>query len=236
MKWFKHFTRAKSDAKIEKLIMKYGISGYGLYFYCLEIIAGSISDDNITFELEHDSEILAHKLNLDRLKTEEMMNYMILLGLFEGAEGKITCFKLAKHIDSSLVKNPELYKIREKIRENPRKLEIIDDNPSQTRLDYIRVDKEIETAEPRTRFKKPTVGDIKKYISEKGFAVDAGRFFDYYESKGWVVGKSPMKSWTAAVNSWDRNERKNKTTTISTSDFMKMSPEQQAEARKNAQK
>jgi len=98
------------------------------------------------------------------------------------------------------------------------------------------IESEEETAEPRTRFKKPTVDDIKKYVAEKGFAVDAGRFFDYYESKGWVVGKSPMKSWTAAVNSWDRNERKNKTTTISTSDFMKMSPEQQAEARKNAQK
>jgi len=28
---------------------------------------------------------------------------------------------------------------------------------------------------------------------------------DYYESKGWIVGKAPMKSWQASVRNWARN-------------------------------
>ena len=145
MKWFKHFTKALSDAKIEKVIMKYGIAGYGLYFACLEIIAGNLSEDNITFELEHDAEVLAYKFKLDQIKTQEMMKYMIDLGLFELNEitGRITCMKLAQYIDSSLIKNPKLAEIKmlvhneiQEIRENSRKFE-----KSPARLDKIRLDK-----------------------------------------------------------------------------------------------
>ena len=30
---------------------------------------------------------------------------------------------------------------------------------------------------------------------------------DYYESKGWLVGRSKMKDWRAAVRNWERRER-----------------------------
>ena len=45
MKWFKHSASARHDAKIEKLIMKHGIAGYGLYFACVEIIADELTTD-----------------------------------------------------------------------------------------------------------------------------------------------------------------------------------------------
>lgn len=56
------------------------------------------------------------------------------------------------------------------------------------------------------RFLKPTVEQIQSYCKERGNSVDAQYFFDYYESKGWLVGKTPMKSWQAAVRTWERNE------------------------------
>jgi hypothetical protein len=37
--------------------------------------------------------------------------------------------------------------------------------------------------------------------------MDPVRFWDFYESKGWVIGKSPMKDWRAAVRTWERGER-----------------------------
>lgn len=52
------------------------------------------------------------------------------------------------------------------------------------------------------KFVKPTIEEIKAYVKEKGYNVDAERFFSYYESKGWIVGKSPMKNWKAAVSTW----------------------------------
>ncbi len=57
------------------------------------------------------------------------------------------------------------------------------------------------------RFVKPTIEQIADYCKEKGYDVEAERFFNYYESKGWVVGKSPMKDWKAAVRTWAINQR-----------------------------
>ena len=150
MKWFKHDTNALHDAKIEKLIMKYGIEGYGLYFACVEIIAGSLNNDNITFELEHDAEILAYKFKLDQLKTEEMMKYIVKLKLFENIGGKVYCHKLASRIDSSLIKNPALLEIKKSIKEDSRLIEKDQDNSSQTRLDKNRTEENKEEKNKET--------------------------------------------------------------------------------------
>jgi len=52
------------------------------------------------------------------------------------------------------------------------------------------------------RFVKPSVDEIRAYCLEKKYGIDPEGFFNYYESKGWVVGKSPMKDWKAAVRNW----------------------------------
>lgn len=55
------------------------------------------------------------------------------------------------------------------------------------------------------KFIKPTIEEIKAYCKERKNNVDAEVFYDFYESKGWVVGKSSMKDWKAAVRTWERN-------------------------------
>ena len=59
-----------------------------------------------------------------------------------------------------------------------------------------------------TRFIKPTEDEVREYCREKGYTkVNAANFIDYYESNGWIVGKTPMKNWRSAVSRWERNER-----------------------------
>ena len=58
-----------------------------------------------------------------------------------------------------------------------------------------------------SRFQKPTIEEIRQYCLGKGYNVDAEQFFNFYESKGWVVGKSPMKNWRAAVSTWNKREK-----------------------------
>lgn len=118
MKWFRHDSDAHQDAKLEKLLIKYGSDGYGLYFYCLEIIAGELTPENITFELEHDAEILAYKLKIDTLRVEEIMRYCVELGLFQISQTtkRIMCLALAKRVDEYMSKNPEICKIQRKIK------------------------------------------------------------------------------------------------------------------------
>ena len=64
MNWFKHDTDASNDAKIKKLILRYSATGYAVYFHGLELIAAGINENNITFELEHDAEIIADNLKI----------------------------------------------------------------------------------------------------------------------------------------------------------------------------
>lgn len=123
MNWFKHDADATTDAKIKKLLIKYGAVGYAVYFHCLELIASNISETNITFELEHDAEIIADDLRIkgdnNRSGTEiveEIMKFMVSLNLFEESNGHIFCFKLLKRLDYSQC-GVELRKVVKKAKE-----------------------------------------------------------------------------------------------------------------------
>ena len=77
----------------------------------------------------------------------------------------------------------------------------------------IELEKEIDTeieldnrAKPK-RFTPPTLQDVKAYCIERKNDVDPERFIDFYESKGWMVGKNKMKDWKAAVRNWERKEK-----------------------------
>lgn len=59
------------------------------------------------------------------------------------------------------------------------------------------------------RFEKPSIAEIEAYCKERGNGIDAESFYYFYESKGWVIGKSPMKSWKSAIITWEKNKRKN---------------------------
>ncbi len=60
------------------------------------------------------------------------------------------------------------------------------------------------TLETKTaRFHPPDIAEVKAYFAEKGGTnAQAERFFAYYESNGWRVGKNPMKKWKAAASGW----------------------------------
>lgn len=71
-------------------------------------------------------------------------------------------------------------------------------------------DKERETGK-RARFRAPTPAEVgeyaRSYATSKGIMLgdfDPERFCDYYASRGWQVGKSPMKDWKATVRNWLR--------------------------------
>lgn len=56
------------------------------------------------------------------------------------------------------------------------------------------------------KFEKPSIEEIANYCNEKSYNIDPEQFFSFYESKGWVVGKSPMKDWKAAVKTWVKRQ------------------------------
>ena len=61
------------------------------------------------------------------------------------------------------------------------------------------------------RFTPPTVDEVKSYCNERNNGINAITFVDFYQSKGWYVGKNKMKCWKSSVRTWEqREEQKNK--------------------------
>lgn len=97
--------------------------------------------------------------------------------------------------------------------------------PNETQKTQIEIESEIKTeintplpngnkgskaATPptrETRFSPPSLEEVQAYISERGSAVDAQQFVDFYASKGWMVGKNRMKDWKAAVRTWEKRRK-----------------------------
>ena len=78
-------------------------------------------------------------------------------------------------------------------------------------LDHINIDvninKEKEGVRPKKNaFVKPTCMEVSAYCKERKNTINPESFCDFYESKGWKVGSSPMKNWKAAVRTWEKRD------------------------------
>ena len=66
--------------------------------------------------------------------------------------------------------------------------------------------KEREKEKP-TRFFPPSLEEVKNYILEKNYEVDAEAFVAFYSSKDWFIGKNKMRDWRAALVTWEKRKR-----------------------------
>ncbi len=82
-----------------------------------------------------------------------------------------------------------------------------DNQPSpQVRLGKVRIVKDTKEKAPSKKFVKPTVPEVKAYCDERKNNINPEQFIDFYESKGWYVGKNPMKDWKACVRTWEQRD------------------------------
>ena len=61
-------------------------------------------------------------------------------------------------------------------------------------------------------FVKPTIEQLKEYMSEPGMNDIAENWLNHYEANGWMVGKNKMKDWKASVRTWKTNQKNNSAT------------------------
>lgn len=58
------------------------------------------------------------------------------------------------------------------------------------------------------RFKKPTIPEIAEYCRQRNNGIDAEEFWNFYNSKGWCVGKHKMTDWQSAVRTWEKRKKR----------------------------
>ncbi len=67
--------------------------------------------------------------------------------------------------------------------------------------------KDLNKSKKVASFQKPTLEQVEEYMKERGMSNYASRFHNFYESKGWMVGKNKMKDWKAAVRNWEDDKK-----------------------------
>lgn len=67
-------------------------------------------------------------------------------------------------------------------------------------------EKEKDKKEKAVRFSPPTLDEVITYCQIRGNNVDPEKWYDFYKSKGWMVGSNKMKDWKAAVRTWEKRE------------------------------
>ena len=91
------------------------------------------------------------------------------------------------------------------------RIQLVDGTSTQDRLgkDRLEIGKDnINNKRPSGHvFVKPTLEEVKAYCEERNNDLDAEAFIDFYEAKGWKIGKDSMKDWKAAIRNWERSKK-----------------------------
>lgn len=82
------------------------------------------------------------------------------------------------------------------------------DNDNERIVDESLTNREYKKAKPEKNIIPPTLEMVKAYCEERNNGIDAETFIDFYESKGWLIGKNRMKDWQSAIRTWEKGRKK----------------------------
>lgn len=219
--YFTHDFNARNDPKLVDLMQEHGLAGIGAYWCIVEMLY----EYDGTFVLQKLYKRLAFQLRTDEKMIESVLNDF---GLFENDGEKIWSNSVNVRLGKAKAisaKRKEAIAKRWKSSQKEQTENNGNTNVLQADTNDIQVDTNkkvksknkkvisstiVEDREGKSaqRFVPPTLEEVKQFILEKQYHVDAEKFWNFYESKGWYVGKNKMKKWRAAVANWEKTDRK----------------------------
>ena len=211
--YFQHDYNARKDPKIIRLMQKHGLSGLGAFWCIVETLyerGGKIPIDEyncISFDLHASDELIESVINdFDLFKSDGKVFWSnsVLDRLNRRKEisekRKVAILKRWKSVENEI----HQYKSNTNVLENDTK-----NKDKGKDKESISIEIDSTSAKSAKRFCPPTLEEVKSYVIEKGYTMDAERFCNFYESKGWFVGKNKMKDWQAAVRNWEKSDKAN---------------------------
>ena len=200
--YFPHDYNAHNDEKILYIRSKYGMEGYGLYWYFIEKMHES-NDCKLTCKL---IEGVAYQINIDITLLLQFYNDCIDIELFVTDGVKYWSDRVLKNIETFDKKKEAKSLAGKKGMENRWKNNSV---ITENNIVISEDNKEKKIKENKIKEYKPTIYDIENEmclsLDEFTSKAQAEKFFNYYEANGWKVGRNPMKSWKAAVRNWISN-------------------------------
>lgn len=175
--------RRLSDAEVGRLfraLLKYSMTG------TLDDLPGNerFVLDGMTAQIDRDSKKYAEKCEKNRRN-----------GAIGGRQANES---ERKQTQANATQTPPKEKTKEKEKEKEQEKEHTPHIPPER----VAADK----PPIRRRFAPPTVEEVREYCAERKNHVDAEAFVAHYQSNGWMVGRTKMKDWRAAVRTWEKND------------------------------
>ncbi len=209
--YFSHDSNARNDEKILAIRMRHKAEGYGVYFMILERLR-----ECTDFMSVKDYNVLAFDF---RVSADIVKSIVEDFGLFVFTEDGKHFYSERMQQSMVIVKEKS-----EQARLNAQKRwskqtenQVVNANAMQTQCkrnaikekkskEYKEKDISKDISKKKVSFCKPTLEEVKNFIAEKSYNVDAEKFWNFYESKDWFIGKNKMKDWKASVRTWVRSE------------------------------
>ncbi|WP_438979979.1 Lin1244/Lin1753 domain-containing protein [Polynucleobacter sp.] len=206
--YFSHDANARHDIKLISFCSKYKSSGYAYFFMAIEMLREQ-ANYKLPLKLKASLRYLwgAYGDAISDAMAEEILIDMISIGLLSSDEnGDIYSESLNHRME-------KLNEFRKKLSDSGKagaEKRWGGHKPAITTPMALKesiVNKVNKSNENRyVAFAPPTHQDVKDYCESRGNLVDSQKFLDFYQSKGWMVGKNKMKDWKACVRTWEKSE------------------------------
>lgn len=233
VKWIKITTDMFDNRKIKHLRRLPDGNNIVLIWVMLLTLAGRCNSGGMIFLTEnipYTPKMLADELDFEESTVHLALQALERLGMV--ATNDSGFINLPGWEDHQNIEGME--KIREskrlaqaRWREKQKALTAVVDKPVDTTVDSTKnksnnadkdIDKDIdkekediylhaEAPKKTKRFEVPSTEEVTAYCKERGNGIDAEAFIDYYSARNWMLGKTKMKDWKAAVRTWERNRK-----------------------------
>lgn len=234
VKWIKITTDIFDDEKILLIESLPDANAIIVVWFKLLCLAGKQNNSGVFVmnnRIPYTEKMLATIFRMNELTVELALKTFENFGMIEIVDGVITIPNWGKHQSLERIEARREYQ-KEYQREYRKKQKLLASNEDEHKclhkdlcksninsLEEERdkeeeVDKELdnnigafspEKTPARKKFIKPTLQEVADYCNERGNNVDAHKWYNHYESNGWMVGKNKMKDWKASVRTWERN-------------------------------
>lgn len=194
-------------------------NGKDYILFYLKLLCESVDHDgNLRFseQIPYSEQMLATITNTDIDVVRSAIKVFTELQMMEILDDGTLFMTEVERMIGSCANNDNANRVR-RFRENQKAIALQDHytiitkcNESKSKSESKNTKKEILKKE--IRFIPPTVDDVRAYCQERANDVDPEKFVNFYESKGWMVGKNKMKDWKACVRTWEQKRTETKKT------------------------
>ena len=181
--WFRMYSETATDPKIQ--MMSESDQRRWMMLLCLRC-----GNDDVTFQ---DAD-LAFQLRVsldDWLTTKALFITKCLIN----SDNKVLAWNKRQYVSD--LSTSRVKKHRDKLKQ----VGNVSVTPPDTDTD---TDTEKKGGNKTARFAPPSIEEVTQYFVERGCTNphEPIKFVNFYESKGWVVGKTKMKVWKASASNW----------------------------------